>query len=146
MGGKKRDIVVRLLEGSGQETKHVAKSLARFDAGKAKCFLTRDRQRLLAVAQRHYNRKTRSLTFACNRYPERARNKAELREKFRLLVADARENAQAHAAAPDSELPLACRSRPWLTRDPRAYRGHSKYRRGQRPQGKGRRLGTHSRP
>ncbi len=47
MGGKREDILVRLLE----ETADLEQRLAHFDAGKAKCFLDRDRQRLLAVIE-----------------------------------------------------------------------------------------------
>ena len=50
---------------------------------------------------------------------QRALNKIVLAS---CLLADARENAEAHARTPDSELPLACRSRPWLPRDRRVYR------------------------
>ena len=83
-----------------------------------------ERARLIAVGNRHYNRKRGELLLTCSRYAEVARSKAELRETVRGLVADAKENAEAHASTPDSELPLACRSRPWFPRDPRSYRGH----------------------
>ena len=49
MGGKESDMVVRLL--SDDEKLTLNKGLAKFDAGKAKCFLDRDRQRLLAVIE-----------------------------------------------------------------------------------------------
>ena len=49
MGGKESDMVVRLL--SDDEKLTLNKGLAKFDAGKAKCFLNRDRQRLLAVIE-----------------------------------------------------------------------------------------------
>ena len=42
-------MVVRLL--SDDEKLTLTKGLAKFDAGKAKCFLNRDRQRLLAVIE-----------------------------------------------------------------------------------------------
>ena len=83
-----------------------------------------ERSRLLAVTSRHYNRKRDELLFTCRRYTEVARNKAELRETVARLVADAREQAEAHASTAESELPLLSRSRPWAPRDPRAYRGH----------------------
>ena len=47
MGGQATDMVVHLLDG----TEHLATSLTRFDAGKANCFLDRDKQRLLAVIE-----------------------------------------------------------------------------------------------
>ena len=47
MGGKREDIDVRLLE----ETTDLAVRLTSFDAGAAKCFLDRDRQKLLAVVE-----------------------------------------------------------------------------------------------
>ena len=47
MGGTRADIVVKLLD----ETTDLAQSLARFDAGKAKCFLDRDKQKLWAVIE-----------------------------------------------------------------------------------------------
>ena len=82
-----------------------------------------ERSRLLAVAGPHYDRKRGELRFTCDRHAEVARNKAELRETVARLVADAREHADGHASAPDAQLPLAARRRPWLPRDPRAYRG-----------------------
>ena len=85
-----------------------------------------ERKRLLAVAYPYYNAKRGELRLSCNRYAEAARNKQELRDKVTALLADARENAEAHAATPDSELPLAARSRPWRPRDPRAYYGSPK--------------------
>ena len=47
MGGQATDMVVHLLDG----TEHLATSLTRFDAGKANCFLDRDKQRLIAVIE-----------------------------------------------------------------------------------------------
>ena len=47
MGGKRENIVVWLLE----ETTDLAARLTTFDAGAAKCFLDRDRQKLLAVIE-----------------------------------------------------------------------------------------------
>ena len=47
MGGKREDIDVRLLE----ETTNLAVRLTSFDASAAKCFLDRDRQKLLAVIE-----------------------------------------------------------------------------------------------
>ena len=47
MGGSREDIDVRLLE----ETTNPAVRLTSFDAGAAKCFLDRDRQKLLAVIE-----------------------------------------------------------------------------------------------
>ena len=47
MGGQHDDIAVRLLEGGDS----LVRQLERFDAGKAKCFLNRDRQRLWAVIE-----------------------------------------------------------------------------------------------
>ena len=85
-----------------------------------------ERKRLLAVAYPYFNAKRGELRFSCNRYAEAARNKQELRDKVTALLADARENAEAHAATPDSEPPLAARSRPWKPRDPRAYYGSPK--------------------
>ena len=47
MGGQHDDIAVRLLEGGDS----LVRQLEKFDAGKAKCFLNRDRQRLWAVIE-----------------------------------------------------------------------------------------------
>jgi hypothetical protein len=53
MGGGREDVVVKLLDAGPRRRsdKHLARGLADFDAGKAKCFLVRDRQRLLAVIE-----------------------------------------------------------------------------------------------
>ena len=48
MGGQRADIVVELL---GDATADLTTSLAQFDAGKARCYLDRDRQGLLAVIE-----------------------------------------------------------------------------------------------
>ena len=48
MGGKRADILVELL---GDATADLTASLAKFDAGKARCYLDRDRQGLLAVIE-----------------------------------------------------------------------------------------------
>ena len=48
-------MIVKLLA----ETENLTAGLAKFDAGKAKCFLDRDRQRLLAVIEASFG------TFAC---------------------------------------------------------------------------------
>ena len=48
MGGQRSDIVVKLLEDGSAD---LPARLCKFDAGKAKCFLDRDRQRLLAVIE-----------------------------------------------------------------------------------------------
>ena len=68
-------------------------------------------------------RSRHQLRFTCDKYAEVARNKAELRATVDSLVEDAKQHAEAHASVPDSELPLAVRSRPWLPGDPRCYRG-----------------------
>ena len=47
MGGTKEDIVVKLLDPHADR----AKLAAAFDAGRSRCFLDRDRQRLLAVIE-----------------------------------------------------------------------------------------------
>ena len=47
MGGKESDMVVKLLN----EKEDLVTGLAKFDAAKAKCFLERDRQRLMAVIE-----------------------------------------------------------------------------------------------
>ena len=47
MGGKKEDIVAKLLDPNADR----AKLAATFDAGRSRCFLDRDRQRLLAVIE-----------------------------------------------------------------------------------------------
>ena len=47
MGGKREDIIVKLLDDSA----HLVESLRRFDAAKAKCFLDKDRQHLWAVIE-----------------------------------------------------------------------------------------------
>ena len=81
-----------------------------------------EERRLLAVANRQYIRRRHELLFTCDLHADTARNKAELRAQLGRLLADARENAEAHALTPDSELPLAWRSRPWMPRDRRAYK------------------------
>ena len=53
-----------------------------------------EKQRLLAVASRHYDRKRGVLVLTSRHYAEVARNKAMLRDTVRQLVADARENAE----------------------------------------------------
>ena len=47
MGGKSSDILVKLLS----ESVDLVASLAKFDAAKARCFLDKDRQGLLAVIE-----------------------------------------------------------------------------------------------
>ena len=79
-----------------------------------------EEKRLIAVALPNYTHKKREFRFSCNRYLELGRNKDELRQRMALLLADAKQNAEAHAQIPDSELPIAVRSRPWLPRDKRA--------------------------
>ena len=55
MGGKKNDIIVKLLdEEAGKASDRKADMRARlvkFDASRSRCFLDRDRQRLLAVIE-----------------------------------------------------------------------------------------------
>jgi hypothetical protein len=80
--------------------------------------------RLLAVARPNYNHKRRELLFTCRRYAEVARNKEELRLRVEQLLADAREHSC--DIAPDEELPLAARARPWLPGDRRVYKGRPK--------------------
>jgi len=88
-----------------------------------------ERNRLLAVAAPHLNRKRRELHFRCSLHPEAGRNKAILRHKFAALLQDARENADAHATTPQAKLPLASRRRPWWPGDKRAYKGkHKRYK------------------
>ena len=48
MGGQRADILVELL---GDKTADLTSSLANFDAGKAQCYLDKDRQGLLAVIE-----------------------------------------------------------------------------------------------
>ena len=50
MGGQREAITVRLLDTSTD----LLNSLRRFDAAKAKCYLDRDRQRLLGVIEAHF--------------------------------------------------------------------------------------------
>ena len=87
-----------------------------------------EQRRLVAVAARQYDRKRRELRFTCRLHAEVAKNKQELRATLGKLLADAREHAAAHAQTPDSQLPLALRQRPWHARDPRAYKGYSRFR------------------
>ena len=47
MGGSRDDVAVRLLDTNEAQMR----LLAKFDAGKAKCFLPQDRERLLAVIE-----------------------------------------------------------------------------------------------
>ena len=47
MGGSRDDVAVRLLDTNDAQMR----LLAKFDAGKAKCFLPQDRERLLAVIE-----------------------------------------------------------------------------------------------
>lgn len=66
--------------------------------------------RLIAVAGSKYNRNKRELRLTSTKFTEPQRNKADLRRILDSLLADARENAAAHAATPDKRLPLADRS------------------------------------
>ena len=50
MDGKLEDILVRLLE-KGDGSHQLKARLANFDAGKARCFLDKDRQKMLAVIE-----------------------------------------------------------------------------------------------
>ena len=47
MGGSRDDVAVRLLDTNDAQMR----LLAKFDAGKAQCFLPQDRERLLAVIE-----------------------------------------------------------------------------------------------
>ena len=47
MGGQRESIIIKLLD-DGDD---LPRKLARFDTGKAKCFLDNDRQKLLAVIE-----------------------------------------------------------------------------------------------
>jgi len=47
MGGKHEDMLVKLLD----KDSNLAESLQKFDAGKAKCFLSKDRHKLWAVIE-----------------------------------------------------------------------------------------------
>ena len=47
MGGTREDMVIKLLD----DASALAQTLAKFDAGKARCYLDRDRQKLLAVIE-----------------------------------------------------------------------------------------------
>ena len=68
-------------------------------------------------------KKTNNILYLTSRrHSEVGRNKAELRQTLVQLIADARENAEAHALIPDSELPLKLRSRPWFPKDRRLIR------------------------
>lgn len=75
-----------------------------------------EQRRLAAVAGPRYNRSKDELKLVSYKYEEPHRNKAHLREQFEFLLADARENAAAHAATPDAFLPLADRESPWWNR------------------------------
>ena len=48
MGGKNDDVLVKLLDDSSVD---LPRRLSRFDASKARCFVDRDRQKLLAVIE-----------------------------------------------------------------------------------------------
>jgi hypothetical protein len=74
-----------------------------------------ERRRLAAVCGPvRYNRATGVLKLTSMTHTDPHRNKAELRRTLAAVVADARENARAFAAADDSTKPLAARSDPWL--------------------------------
>ena len=77
-----------------------------------------ERNRLIAVAGTRYNRKREEQLLTCTRHAETPLNKVELRRTLSGLLADARENAEAHAATPDSEQPFAARRIPWHPGDP----------------------------
>ena len=85
-------------------------------------------RRLVAVACRgsNFDRRARVLKLSCDKHPLPAQNKDELRRMVGRLVADAKENAEAHAKTPGHELPLIDRERPWWPDDRRAYRGRRK--------------------
>ena len=73
------------------------------------------------------NKKMNNILYLTSRrHSEVGRNKEELRQKLVRLIADARENAEAHALLPDSELPLKLRSRPWFEKDRRLIRNRPK--------------------
>ena len=65
--------------------------------------------RLVAVAGSKYNYVTGKLKLVSQKYNERFRNKAFLRETLNALLKDARENAVSHSETPDHALPLAAR-------------------------------------
>jgi len=67
--------------------------------------------RLRSVAGDRYDRGSDELRLSSGRHEEPHKNKLELRALLGRLVADARENAAAHAATPQHLLPLADRSR-----------------------------------
>uniref|UniRef100_A0A7S4I6F5 Small ribosomal subunit protein mS35 mitochondrial conserved domain-containing protein n=1 Tax=Prymnesium polylepis TaxID=72548 RepID=A0A7S4I6F5_9EUKA len=70
--------------------------------------------RVIAVCPaRHYDRRKGELKLQTNKFPSPQQNKSELRRMLDALVEDARENAESHAQAPDSEKPLHARSPGW---------------------------------
>ena len=75
MGGKRRDVVVKLV---GSNSTHLAQGLAHFDAAQAKCFLDRDRQRLLAVVEASFGTFAPFNTIVRGIFAERLRASEEL--------------------------------------------------------------------
>eukprot|EP00962_Isochrysis_galbana_P059328 scaffold32845_cov103-Isochrysis_galbana.AAC.2 len=76
-----------------------------------------ERRRLAAVCGPvRYNRATGVLKLTSMTHTDPHLNKAELRQILAAVVADARENARAFAAAEDATKPLAARADPWLRR------------------------------
>jgi len=72
-------------------------------------------RRLAAVAGPvRFSRATNVLKLTCSIHTEPYKNKVELRKTLNALIADARENAEAFADAPDSTKPLVDRAEPWL--------------------------------
>mmetsp|Transcript_37725 Transcript_37725/g.83051 ORF Transcript_37725/g.83051 Transcript_37725/m.83051 type:complete len:260 (+) Transcript_37725:135-914(+) len=72
-----------------------------------------ERRRLEAVAGQRYNHKKKILKLVCRRFEEPHRNKAEIRRILNEMLADARENGEAHLRAEQEDpysLPIAFRS------------------------------------
>ncbi|KAL3921409.1 MAG: hypothetical protein SGPRY_004915 [Prymnesium sp.] len=71
-------------------------------------------QRILAVCPSNwYDKKTRLLKLQNNKFRSVQKNKMECRMMLDSLIDDARENAEAHAKTPDSELSVNIRSKEW---------------------------------
>ena len=66
-------------------------------------------KRLIDVAGSKYDHSKTELKLVSNAFPERHRNKADIRKTLNALLEDARVNADSHSETPDEDLPLAAR-------------------------------------
>mmetsp|Transcript_40320 Transcript_40320/g.97817 ORF Transcript_40320/g.97817 Transcript_40320/m.97817 type:complete len:114 (+) Transcript_40320:1-342(+) len=74
----------------------------------------REVNRIVAVSPaNNYDEGTGELKLQSNKFSSVQKNKMECRRLLDALIDDARENADAHANTPDSQLPLHARSPGW---------------------------------